>query len=343
MSRDNTEYGGEVEPVIPALRYVPNELRAQMLIGMPPFVIDTYARDEAGKRGYLILAPVFEDMRNDISSNAVRLIASRTIVNDAVDFAHRRFGVGIVGLGAHLPAVTRYGQTITELIARTMESGLAHKDEKLESIGMLGLGAIGASVAEIVAERYPETPVRIFDINRGNMDRLVARHPDRFITVESDAGLVDESQVIISAIVGRFNTDNVDSMEGKLVVDDAQPGSFDPVAVQELGGHVLWVIGQDPTGNIAYRSGYDYDTMVNEHTDLFGCEAEAAVLAEYMDELKERGMGDALSRRIVEKVAIRRAVDVRSVRLFSALFKKYGIIASEPQAFGNPVSFAEAE
>lgn len=354
MSRKNAEYGAEVEPVIPALRYLPNEMRAQILIGLPPFVIDTYRHDANGRRGYLILAPVFEDMQEDIDSRSTMMRTARGIVNDAVDFAHRRFGVEVVGLGATLPSLTNYGKTIrnkdvitttghggtAELIALTMQSGLNGKN--LESIGVLGLGAIGASVAEIVADRYPDVPISLFDIDSERALRLAAKHPERFKVASNGKMLIDESQVVISAITGRFDVEahEVAPMDGKIVVDDAQPASFDPKQVEERGGSVLWVIGKDEKGSVASRTGYDYATLLGDQTDVFGCEAEAASIVKYMDELRMRGMGEVLTRRIVKKVAINSGVTPQKVRYISALFTKYGIVASDPQAFGRPVELA---
>ncbi len=352
MSRNDSEYGEEVEPVIPALRYVPKELRAQMMVGLPPFVIDTYKPDENGRHGVLVLAPVFGDMAEDIESTSAKMGIAQANVNAAVNFAHRRYGVEVVGLGATLPSLTLYGKKITnknvitttghggtaQLIAQTMEAGLQARGVELQSIGVLGMGAIGASVAEVIADRYSEIPVSIYDTSASKAAKVAERNPGRFSVAESDSKLVAENQVVISAITSRFDTAGIAELNGTIVIDDAQPASFDPQAVEALGGTVQWVIGRDAQG-IATRTGYDYATMLDPHTDVFGCEAEAASIAAYMNDLRGRGMDEKLVHRIAEKVAIRSAVDASKVRIISALFKKFGIIASEPQAFGRPVVF----
>lgn len=355
MSRDDSEYGEEVEPVIPALRYMPNELRAQMMVGLPPFVIDTYQYDDDTKRrGYLVLAPVYGDSAVDLESRSDQMNVARWNVNEAVNFAQRRFGVEVVGLGATLPSLTNYGRAIenkkvvtttghggtAELISLTMKSGLQGREP--ESIGVLGLGAIGASVAEVVADRHPNIPIRIYDAEPSKVAKLAGRQEGRFSVAESGRQLVEESDVVISAITGRFelSANGVETLPGTLVIDDAQPASFDPADVEARGGSVVWVIGRDSRGTVASRTGYDYATLLDAQTDVFGCEAEAASISKYMTELRARGMGEAVTRRIAEKVALKRAVDPQAVRYISALFKKYDIIASEPQAFGRPVDIA---
>lgn len=360
MSRNNPEYGQEVEPIIPTLRYLPNEMRAQMMVGLPPFVIDTYHRDsETGKRGYLIFAPVYGDMVEELTaaggSRSDQLEAARGIVNDTVDFARRRFGVSTVGLGATLPSLTNYGRTINnpgvvtttghggtaELISRTMLAGLHGKSPS--SIGVLGTGAIGGPVADVVAQRFPNAvPINIYDTDTRRTASLNNKHLGRFTVAESGAALIENSQVILSAMVGSFDavTNGIKDMHGKIVVDDAQPASFDPAQVEALGGKVLWVIGKDTRG-LVVRDGYNYATMLDDHTDLFGCEAEAAVLEAYRKDLESRGMGEALAEAIVGKVAIRRAVTAQAVRYVSALFKRFGIEASQPQAFGKAVDLGD--
>lgn len=353
MGRNHTEYGEEVEPVIPAMRYVPNELRAQMLLGLPPFVIDTYKYDEYGRRGYLVFAPVTEDVGTDLPGGKA-LDAVQTNVNAAVDFAHRRFGVEVVGLGAVLPAFTCFGQTIknknvvtttghggtTELINMTIETATGGEDP--ETIGVLGLGSIGASIANIAADRFKTSKIKIFDAKPNKVQRTLrnAEDPSRFEAVESDTALIEESDVIISAIAGMvidLDARNVDRLDGKVIVDDSQPGSVIPAQVTERGGNVLWVIGRDSTGRVATRRGYDYATLVNAQTDVFGCEAEAASIYRYKQELKDREMPADMIDRVIRKVALRGPVTPQGARLIGALFKKYGIVAAEPQAFGERV------
>jgi len=351
MDRDKPEYGEEVELVAPALRYLPNELRAQMMIGLPPFVIDTYEPNEEGRRGYLIFAPVFGDMQKDIESRSNQMGIARQHVNNAVDYARRRHGVDVAGLGATLPSLTMYGKYVTnpdvitttghggttELIALTAEAGL--NGRPMESIGVLGMGAIGASVAEVLAERYPNIPVSVFDINHKLMEKVVARNEGRLIAAESDAELIASSQVIVSAIVGELSLKamGIDNVYGKVFVDDSQPAALNPAEVEAAGGNVLWVVGQDPTNKVLYRNGYDYASLADKHTDAFGCELEAALLARYMTDMRQKGMSQEQALAAGREYAIHEAVTPDAVNKFTYLFERYGIVAALPQAFGKHV------
>ncbi len=358
VGRDHADYGKEVEPALPALRYVPNELRAAMMAGLPPFVIDMYQKTEDGKRGYLVFAPVFEDMRTDLTEVRNPMQYLRKNVNDAVDFAHRRFGVEVVGLGATLPAITRYGKEITnpnvitttghagtvDLIRDTVE--LNADGRSLKKIGVLGLGSIGESIVRVMAEEHPEATIAVYDrqsalIGRATRDAgLLENGEKQIIGLENEKAVIDASEVVISAITSQLDLKDlgIQSLEGKVIVDDSQPGSMSPEQVKELGGTLLWVIGRDVHGRVANRRGYDYATMVDSKADVFGCEAEAASIAAYRAELRTRGMTESIINKITDKIALKGPVTVQHVRYMSALFTKFGILPSEPQAFGSPVA-----
>jgi len=353
MSRKYPMYGQEVEPVIPALRYVPNELRAWMMRECPPFIIDTYKPDEAGRRGYLIYAPVTEDMKADLAAESATTFigASREAVNDAVDFAYNRLGVRVVGLGATLPAVTNYGNSVRErfgddLVVTTGHGGTAVlvcktidtlTDHRPERIGVLGLGAIGASAAEIAADMY-EGQISIFDSVQSKATKLAERRPGRFTVASDVAALFHNSDVIISAVTSPidFEKAGVEDLSGKLIVDDSQPASCHPKDVRSRGGTVAWVIGKDTTGNVR-RTGYDYGTMVSPQADLFGCEAEAATLERHWRTLEAEGVDREQAAQIIGRLAITGPVTVHSAGLIGRLFDRYGIGTAEPQAFGRPI------
>ncbi len=358
MGRDHKDYGREVE-LIPAFRYIPNELRAQMLAGLPPFVIDTYA-EQNGKRGYLIFAPVFEDMRADLGESVSTLSrATNHNVNAAVDFAYHRFGITHVGLGASLPSHTRFGQKITnenvtvttghggtialinKILASTLEKTLPEAEQGVPaSIGVLGLGAIGMRIAEITAQQYPDSKIHVYDPNPKLMEKAMASAPN-IVAAENEREAIMSSMATISAIAGEksqldLEALGITNLEGRVIIDDSQPGSVNPLIVEKLGGAVVWAIGSDTRGKIV-RRGYDYATMNDPHTDLFGCEAEVGSQALYEEELRQRGTSERVITRIMSKVAVRDAVTLQKVHYNSALFTKYGITPSQPQAFGRPV------
>ena len=364
MGRRHSDYGKEVELAIPAFRYLPNEIRAQMLIGLPPFVIDTYEPDEHGRRGYLVLAPVFGDMQEDLGSS-IGLSSKAGIqnVNAAVDFVQRRFGVEVVGLGANLPAITNYGQKITnqEVITTTGHAGTVdlirkivgqtlratmpggHTEISPGSIGVLGLGAIGEAIARVMAAEYPDAKINVHDLKPALIARMQAQGPNFLAGIDQRSVIMD-SDITISAIAGIKDKDRlhlekmgISELGGRVIVDDSQPGSIDPTEAERLGGAVVWAIGSDTQGRVR-RRGYDYATMADSHADLFGCEAEAASLALYKQDLCDRNMPKGAIDRIIRKIALRDRVTVQHVRYMSALFTKFGIRPSEPQAFGQRVA-----
>lgn len=362
MSRHNTEYGQEVETVIPAFRYVPREQRAALMIGLPPFIIDRYNRTEDGKRGYLVLAPVFPDMieaepePGDESLSVGDLLgASRELVNRAVDFAYGRLGAEVVGLGATLPKYTKYGQYITnpnvvtttghggtiQLILETIrranaesrvDNGLARK------IGVLGLGAIGLSIAEIMRDEYPDADITVYDVRQ----KLTAEVAERIgaHAAGNEREVIERSGIVVSALPDiRLSLEQLgltpDDLAGKLLVDDSQPAAFDLNEVKEFGATLAWVVGQD--GDDILRSDYTYGDTLAGRKDLFGCEAEAAALARFNGELKARGYDDETRLRWMRYVAIRQAVTPQIVRTIGYFFKEYGITAAPLQAFGQYV------
>src|SRR5262249_10880676 len=132
-----------------------------------------------GKRGYLVLAPIWTDMMEDLDLGQAYDAAIKRI-NDTVDFAHNRLGAEIQGLGAIIPALTKFGQAITnpnvitttghggtiQLIMETLERAAEEnyiKPEQLKKIGVLGLGSIGYSIAGIARDNYPDAEIRVFD------------------------------------------------------------------------------------------------------------------------------------------------------------------------------------
>lgn len=356
MSRSNIDYGEEVEPAIPVFRYVPKELRAQMMIGVPPFVIDTYDKDERGREGYLVFSPIFPDMLDDLDPMQALEIAKQHI-DDAVDFSHDRFCVKSVGLGAILPAITRFGKDVSnkEVVVTTGHGGTAHlvkesvreavtrgyiNPEAANNIGILGLGSIGSSIAELVAEEYPETNLRLYDSNTRKIDRT-ANNLHGIIEAlqsESEAELIKESSIVISAITSRLELRKlgVTDLSETMIIDDSQPGSFDPSEVQGLGGKMTWVIGRDNSGRIK-RGHYDYGTMVDPRSDLFGCEAEAAVIADYYQNLLDRGFTHLEAKNIASKVAVQEPVVPYKARLIGSMMQRAGIGVSDFQALGKKV------
>jgi hypothetical protein len=355
MSRKNTEYGIEVESVIPAFRYIPNTMRAAMMLGLPPFVIDTYPRDETGRRGYLLFAPVYPDSREDLANHGIgaSLKIARNKVNQTVDLAYHRFGADIIGLGAMLPGATNYGKSITnpnvvtttghggtvQIVLETIKSAIAAEvvtPEKLAEIGVLGLGKIGASMLHIMHMSYPNSKFRVYDVNETAVHQAVKT--TGAIACMSEKEVLEQSGLIVAAVSdAKMDLHKMglkkDSMEGTLIIDDSQPSVFDGTQVASFGANLVWVVGEQKNG--ISRQSYDYGQTLAGRTALFGCEAESIVLASERNSLEKAGMSRDQANEIIRGLAIRNAVTVEDVSRFAVLFERYGIAAAPLQAAGK--------
>lgn len=356
VSRFREDYGQEVEKISPILRYIPNKYRALFAIGLPPLVLDQYKVDESGKRGYLILAPVYGDMMVDLALEEADRVANKNI-NDAVDFANKRIGADIVGLGAVLPAVTRFGATIDnkDVITTTGHGGTTHliletvqhsidkgyvDPNKIQRKGVLGLGSIGASIAHLIGDKYKGSELYIYDSKDHKVKRVLAdlgKLGIKATAVQSAAELINNSDIIISAITGEIDLSmhpDVFDLTKKIIIDDSQPGCFKREQVEALGGFLTWVIGSDVSSQVQ-RLGYDYGTLADSQSDLFGCEGEAAALAMYGQELTKRGFDNKTKQRLLNNIALSGPVTPEKARIIGALFKKYGISPAQFQVFGE--------
>lgn len=104
---------------------------------------------------------------------------------------------------------------------------------------------------------------------------------------------------------------------------------------------MAWVVARD-TQNMVVRDSYNYGPMADPCRDVFGCEAEAASLARYHQELLARGFGLRAANAIVAKVAVQAPVTARDARLIGVLFRRYGIIPAPFQTQGEYIDTSES-
>lgn len=354
VSRANPEYGQELEDLVHVMRYVKPERRASMLRGIPPWVVDYYQTDERGNQGLLVCANVSRDMQEDSSKASIGegRIAARNMINDAVDLAADGFGAWAIGYGATFPGIMQYGDktrnpnvvtttghagTIVEIFEPVNER---YPDPKtVRALGVIGLGAIGARIADVAGDMYPNAAIRINDKKPRYVANAMQSRPGRF-TPASNEEIVSESEVVVSALTEGLSLKEMglrkEQVAGTMIMDDSQPGSFNAQEVEEMGGVVLWPIATDSTGRIQRRfCGYG-DLMVNKKSDLFGCEAEVASLVALYNEARSYGFTHNQAKHEALKQAVRGPVTVEQVHQTARRFKKYGIGPSVPQSFGKP-------
>lgn len=356
----------------PNLRYVPDALRVAMYAGLPPFVVDRYLPDEHGKPAYMILAPVFPDMQNPDSglSKLQAMKIAKEAVNDAVRLAHRMFGVKVMGLGATLPALTRYGKSIKEegvvtttghggtvaLILQTIQALQQHeavRKDATKRIGVLGLGSIGASIAEVLGAIYSDAQITIYDLDeekvKATAKALAPRKDGTVICAKGDPRqpevgvreVIENSDIIVSALSGRVDLRSLGiRLDGKAIIDDTQPPAFDLDQLLELGGLEAWPIGENPDGNvIRHETTWQYGESLLPG-GLFGCEIEAAVLAKRLVQLEQNkelryvidtDTGERVSVNALELIrefALQGPVTAESALRFKGYFEQDGIVAA---------------
>jgi hypothetical protein len=284
------------------------------------------------------------------------LDTARQNVKNAVDFAQKRLGVNVAGLGATLPGLMNLGRHIVnpDVIITTGHGGTVRLIEDtitaasergytkglVEKIGILGMGSIGSSIAELVSDRYKDARFSLFDQNSQKTIKVVESLRKKGIQAEvanNEAEVISASEVTIAAITSRLQLQELGltNLAGKFFIDDSEPACLDPAQVNLLGGRMTKVVGEDTNGATAVRESYDYGTMLNPQRDLFGCEAEAASLSRYYDELSAR-VGQRIANRVVRKLAITGPVTPRGARLIGVLFQRYGIEPAIFQAFKEP-------
>jgi predicted amino acid dehydrogenase len=275
---------------------------------------------------------------------AAGLIA-RTVINQAAKFAKHRLGAKVMGLGAILPALTRYGQTIhvdglttttghggtVALIGETVSKAIEGVGLPSNRIGIIGsAGSIGRSSLALLLEQYPDASFDVHDVK--TMERVMAAlspaDKARVNVAKSIEDVFRSSKVVVSAITSTINLGKDHpsaSLDGTVIIDDSQPGAFMRDEVESLGGRVVWVVGNDDSreGTATRVGGYQFgnDTGLHRSTNVWGCEAEAYSVA-------TTGRLD---------LALRSAVTPEKARAIGELLKNCGIGVADYQSFGKPV------
>jgi predicted amino acid dehydrogenase len=358
MAEATPEYQNELVPLVPAMHYVPGHLRSLMIMGVPPYVIDSYTV-EGGLPGYLVCCPIYGEQGAGRTRHEF-IRSARADVQRSIDFATQRLGARLIGLGGVLPSLTRYGQTVQapgvvvttghagtiSLVSSYVERAIEKRvsDRSAATIGVLGLGSIGQSIANTLATRYSNSDhqLLIFDVDERASQRVLAALETEAGAISATASAIDlitQSDIVVSAITSRIDlieamapdAANNKPLAGTVIIDDSQPFAFVPEQVAALGGQLTWVVAR--SGPNIRRSWYDYASMANPQTDLFGCEAELAVIAaEYGRQIGDGATPDA-ALELVAPYGVRQAADPEHVAAITMLFQRYGISAAPHQTF----------
>jgi len=345
------EYASEITPFLPILdpKYgVDANIRQRTIVGLPPSIIETYKDDG----GAIIYTPLHEDMAIDLDKIVAMGITSETITETA-RFA-RRLGAGIMGLGAVIPSITRFGTTINVegletttghggtvfLLAETVKEVL-ETTRTTGKVGVIGAsGSIGLSATDVMlSENYDFNVTKVFDKNEVKLGKKISENIawEGIEIAKSAVEVLEDCDVVVSAINGTIDLDTLDpsrqlNLTGKIIVDDSQPGCFNRQQVEARGGKLVWVVGQEKIENpddrrITRVGGYRFgETAGLDGDGLWGCEAEVAALA--------------LSKRY--DLAVKGPVDSKIAESIGEVMRSYDISSAVPfQSFGNSVSIDE--
>jgi predicted amino acid dehydrogenase len=338
-SRFSEGYWQEVYDFFPALRHMNRHDAFVFISSIPPFRIEMYGQEGQSSSGVLIFAPIFSDMLQDFKSKLMLRRFVRKRINETVQFARDRFGVKYVGLGATLPKLTNYGKTIkanvitttghagtTALIKRTVLEVINRKPHMQEeiTIGFVGGGAIGLASMQTLAKALPNANFISYDkrqsVNKKNQS-ILKKYGKNLYIASSNRELIDNSQLIVSAITSNIPLKNID-LSGKVIVDDSQPGSFDRQEVIDCGGELIWVIGEDESQSrfVTRRQGYSYGPNgLHSSSNVWGCEAEVASIA-YLNN---------------PELSVQEAVSLEKIDLIDEIFQELGISVAPFQSHGQ--------
>ncbi len=334
-------------------------MRSQLL---PPFAADYYTSSARhAERGALVIAPLYQDMNTLITDDTERMVVGYKALEASVAFAHRKLGATVIGLGALLPQITKFGSLLNSmegadvrttttghggtvhLIAETVKKVLDVPSvaEKFDgTIGVIGgAGSIGWSSIAAIRHTLPDARIYTFDTRA---DKLAERLNDGVVKdVTIGGSLVDvleKTDVMISAITSVIDLDEEErrlgraiDLTGKVIIDDSQPGCFHREQIEVRGGKLVWVVGKDNSetrfmtrdGHYTGGVGYNYGDKSGLYgpESEFGCGIEAAVIA-------QTGEYDK---------AIRAPVTPDDVKKVGELFEAAGATVADFQSFGQPV------
>ncbi len=349
-------YASEVTFFLPLLdpRFgVDAMIRQRSVAHLAPTVIERYRGDAAGHSGALVWTPVYFDpmIRYDKRLALDSVKAAQYRVNEAAHFTRNELGATVMGLGAVLPGLTKFGRSIdveglytttghggtVHLVAETLKA-VASDSEKSIAVGAIGLGSIGMQMFKTLHGRDDIANIKTFFVHDLN-PALVAEAADvggegrPVHAAENAFSLLAQSDLIVTAATTPIDLDALEGvysqrldLEGKIIIDDSQPGSFDREQVETRGGSLVWVVGEDTSSQRAFErvAGYQYGDAAGllGSRAVWGCEAEAGSLA-------------LLGR---QDLAIRSSVTPEIVRRVGEVCVQAGIrVTSTLQSYGKPV------
>lgn len=351
----NDEYASEVTFFLPILdpKFGVNALVRQRTVAfLAPTVIEEYKGDTTGTTGALLWTPAYIDPSARRGREFIEnLDKARYRVNEAARFAHDTLGARVMGLGAIIPGLTKFGTTIKQegltsttghggtvhIVAETVQD-VAERKYKQPIIGVLGLGSIGYASLKVLRENADTLQAQKFVVYDTEAHKVANALDDQTSKVHTEAAtfdyeLLQKADIIVTAVTRPIDLNELERKTGrtielheKTIIDDSQPGCFDRDQVEARGGKLVWVVGEDASEQHAFKrlNGYSFGESGGLYGDraVWGCEAEAGSIA-------MSGYYD---------LAINSEVKPDMARKIGKICKAAGVSVSGPlQSYGQPV------
>lgn len=343
--------GMQFAPLLNPTFGVSPTIAQRSLVGLPPAVIETCTQAaDRHRQGVVVLAPIFVDRVADLAGattlserrRMTELVGQR--VADSLRFATDTLGADVIGLGATLPALTRFGRRVADTggVLTTGHGGTVHLIKEVACrtaeaqptgdpvIGILGAaGSIGTAALDLLHDEFPHQTIAVFDRDSSRLRALVrSRSVTRSLYVAgSVSDLLRTASVIVSTVTSSVRVDPELDLSGTVIIDNGPPGTFSRDAVAAQGGELHWAAGADTSPDRFLHhdggGGYTYGSRCGMLTtaDALGCEAEAAVIA--ADQAYH--------------VALREPVSVTTARAIGRLMDDHGVRPAIPRSPGKAV------
>jgi hypothetical protein len=264
---------------------------------MPPCVLDEYYDQDNKVVGAIVFVPLFINMAKDLRPRFRAYFKLRKIIEETAKYISDQLQPDIVGLGATLPKLSRFGKDFEKynlrtttghggtvyLIYKMFTDIIQHQPPQPRTVGIIGAGSIGASAAALLLDRYKGINVTVYDTRPKVLQQVVStlnqKYDGRATVAKSNMQVIQDSSIIISAITSKIRLPDTCDMTGKIIIDDSQPGSFIQEEVISRGGKVVWVVGKGLDDIFHRTTSFRFgDAGLHAPTDIWGCEAEVAVL-----------------------------------------------------------------
>lgn len=297
ITRDDDSDLSEAKHFVPIVEHITPDLAQVFLSEMPPCVLDEYYDKDDNVVGAIVFVPLFMNMVKDLKLKFLAYLKLRKIITLTARYISKQLQPEIIGLGATLPKITRFGkdfapfnlQTTTGhggtvyLIYKMFSDIIRHQPPQPRTVGIIGAGSIGASAAALLLDRYKGINVTIFDTRPKVLQQVVSslnqKYDGRATAAKSNNQVLQDSSIIISAITSKIYLPEGFDMTGKIIIDDSQPGSFSQEDVVNHGGKIVWVVGKGLDPIYHRKTTFHFgDAGLQSPTDIWGCEAEVAIL-----------------------------------------------------------------